>query len=111
MRRIVYLGCLAVLCAACGSTAHVQSRTPPCRAAITWHETFYYAKPSTALPARGAALGMAGIPSCLDVLGGETGASRAVEVSELAGIDPTVAIAVFGDWDHAYVAAGKRFSP
>jgi hypothetical protein len=40
------------------------------------------------------------------VLGGENGASRAVDVTEIAGIDPRVAIAVFGDWDHAYVAAG-----
>jgi len=106
MSRILYLGCFALLCAACGSTVQVQSRTPPCRAAIIWHETFYYAKSFSWLPPRGASLGKAGVPSCTDVLGGETGASRAVDVSEFAGIDPRVAIAVFGDWDHAYVAAG-----
>jgi hypothetical protein len=106
MSRILYLACLALLCGACGSTVRAQSRTPPCRAAVTWHETFYYAKSFSGLPARGASLGKAGVPSCTDVLGGETGASRAVDVSELAGIDPRVAIAVFGDWDHAYVAAG-----
>jgi hypothetical protein len=110
MRRIVYLGCLVLLTAGCGASRHVESRTPPCRAAITWHETFYYAKPVAALPARGEGLGPAGVPSCIDVLGGETGASRAVEVSAIAGIDPRVAIAVFGDWDHAYVAAGKRLT-
>lgn len=87
-----------------------QSRKPPCRAAITWHGTFYYAKNFSGLPARGASLGKAGVPSCADVLGGETGASRAVDVTELAGIDPRVAIAVFGDGDHVYVAAGHSFS-
>jgi Family of unknown function (DUF6281) len=111
MRWIVYLGCLAAACAACGSTVHVQARTPRCRAAITWHETFYYSRTFAALPARGAALGPAGVPTCTDVLGGENGASRAVDVTEIAGVDPRVAIAVFGDWHHAYVAAGRRFEP
>jgi hypothetical protein len=111
MKGIFYVACLAVLCAACGSTQRAQTRTPGCRAAITWHETFYYAKPFAALPARGASLGPAGVPSCRDVLGGETGASRAVVATELAGVDPRVAIAVFGDWNHAYVAAGRRFNP
>ena len=109
MRRILYVGCLALLCAACGSTQRVQTRTPRCRAAITWHETFYYAKRFATLPARGASLGPAGVPSCTDVLGGETGASRAVEVSEIAGVKPSVAIAVSGDRNHAYVAAGRSF--
>ena len=71
MRWIFYVACLALLCAACGSTERAQTRTPSCRAAITWHETFYYAKPFAALPARGASLGPAGVPSCRDVLGGE----------------------------------------
>jgi hypothetical protein len=109
MRRILYTGLLVLLLAGCGSTVRSQSRTPKCRAAITWHETFYFSKRVAALPARGEGLGAAGVPSCIDVLGGETGASRAVEVSAIAGIDPRVAIAVFGDWDHAYVAAGRRF--
>jgi hypothetical protein len=111
MRRILYLGCLGLACASCGSTVHVQTRKPPCRAAITWHETLYYAKWFAALPARGAALGPAGVPTCTDVLGGENGASRAVEATEIAGVDPSVAIAVFGDGHHAYVAAGRRFNP
>ena len=107
MRRILYVGCLALLCAACGSTQRVQTRTPRCRAAITWHETFYYAKRFATLPARGTSLGPAGVPSCTDVLGGENGASLAVEASRIAGIDPRVAIAVTGDGHHAYVAAGR----
>jgi len=111
MRWIFYVLCLALLCAACGSTDRAQTRTPGCRAAVTWHETFYYAKRFAALPARGASLGPAGVPSCRDVLGDETGASRAVQATELAGVDPRVAIAVFGDWHHAYVAAGRRFNP
>ena len=88
-----------------------MKRVPPCRSAITWHEQLYYPHRVVAMPARGNSLGQAGVPSCTDVFGGENGASRAVDVSELAGVDPRVAIAVFGDWDHAYVAAGKRFSP
>jgi hypothetical protein len=111
MRWIFYVACLTVLCAACGSMQRAQTRTPRCRAAIAWHDTFYYAKRFAALPARGASLGPAGVPSCTDVLGGETGASRAVQATEIAGVDPRVAIVVFGDWHHAYVAAGRRFSP
>jgi Family of unknown function (DUF6281) len=107
MRGIVAGTCVVLLCAGCG-TAHraAVKRVPPCRTAITWHENLYYPHPVVALPARGASLGLAGVPSCTDVLGGENGASRAVDVTEIAGIDPRVAIAVFGDWDHAYVAAG-----
>jgi Family of unknown function (DUF6281) len=98
---------VVLLCTACASAHHsAVQRVPPCRAAITWHEKLYYPRAVLGLPARGASLGLAGVPSCTDVLGGETGASRAVAVSEFAGIDPGVAIAVFGDWDHAYVAAG-----
>jgi hypothetical protein len=111
MRRILYVGCLGLVCAACGSTAGVQRRVPPCRSAITWHETLYYAEWFAALPARGAALGPAGVPTCTDVLGGENGASRAVEATEIAGVDPRIAITVFGDWHHAYVAAGRRYKP
>jgi hypothetical protein len=107
MRRILYVALLALLCAACGSTVRAEQRTPACRAAITWDGTFYYAKRSPALPPPDASLGQAGVPSCTDVLGGETGASRAVDVMRLAGIDPLVAIAVWGDWHHIYVAAGR----
>ena len=99
-----------LLCTACGSQRQAidgPRRVPPCRATITWRETFYYGRDVVALPARGGSLGLAGVPSCTDVLGGENGASRAVYVSAIAGIDPRVAIAVTGDGHHVYVAAGR----
>ncbi len=96
-----------LIVAACGSTQQAEKRAPPCRSAITWHEALYYPREVAALPVRGAALGPAGVPSCTDVLGGENGASLAVEASRIAGIDPRVAIAVTGDGRHAYVAAGR----
>ena len=106
MRGIVaVVGVLAV--AGCGTTHQAAKRVPPCRSAITWHEALYYPRKVAALPARGGALGPAGVPSCTDVLGGENGASLAVEASRIAGIDPRVAIAVTGDGHHAYVAAGR----
>jgi Family of unknown function (DUF6281) len=101
--------CVVLLCASCGTARQAAvKRVPPCRTAITWHENLYYPHRVVALPARGAGLGLAGVPSCTDVLGGENGASRAVDVTEIAGIDPRVAIAVFGDRNYAYVAAGHR---
>jgi hypothetical protein len=110
MRSIVAVSVAVLLCAACGSsnqTRNAQWRVPACRATITWHETFYYGREVAGLPVRGGSLGLAGVPSCIDVLGGENGASRAVYVSSLAGIDPRIAIAVTGDGHHVYVAAGK----
>jgi hypothetical protein len=106
MRRIVALSGV-VLVAGCGATQEAAKRVPACRSAITWHETLYFPREVAALPARGAALGPAGVPSCTDVLGGENGASLAVDVSSIAGIDPRAAIAVTGDGNHAYVAAGR----
>jgi hypothetical protein len=82
-------------------------RVPPCRAVITWNEHLYYPREVAALPAIGENLGPGGVPSCTDVLGGENGASRAVDVVRIGGIDPSVAIAVFGDGHHAFVAAGR----
>jgi hypothetical protein len=107
MRRIVALGGVLLLCVACGSTKEVvMKRVPPCRAVITWHEHLYYPRRVVSLPARGEKLGVAGVPSCTDVLGGENGASRAVDVRRIEGVDPQVAIAVADDPNHAYVAAG-----
>jgi hypothetical protein len=107
IRRIVALGGVLLLCAACGSTKDVVvKRSPLCRAVITWHEHLYFPRRVAALPARREILGVAGVPSCTDVLGGENGASRAVEVRRIAGIDPRVAIAVADDREHAYIAAG-----
>jgi hypothetical protein len=110
MRSIVALSfAIVLLSAACSSsdTRNAQRRVPPCRAAITWRETFYFGREVVGLPVRGGSLGLAGVPSCTDVLGGENGASRAVYVSSLAGIDPRVAIAVTGDGHHVYVAVGR----
>ena len=89
--------CLALICVACDSTKEIAS-----------HETFYYGRTVVALPVRGGSLGPAGIPTCTDVLGGENGASRAVDVSRVGGIDPRVALAVTGDGHHLYVAAGAK---
>jgi hypothetical protein len=110
MRSILAVSFVVLLCVGCGSstrTSKALHRVPPCRAAITWRETFYYGREVVGLPVRGGTLGLAGVPSCTDVLGGENGASRAVYVSSLAGIDPRVAIAVTGDGHHVYVAAGR----
>jgi uncharacterized protein DUF6281 len=107
MRRILYLGCLVVLCGGCGSSSK-GAPTPEARAAcgfvVTWHGAVYYGRTFRALPPQGRRIGVAGVPSCRDALGGETGASRAVEVRRLVGIDPGVAIAVDGDTLHAYLA-------
>jgi Domain of unknown function (DUF5666) len=73
---------------------------------LAWHETVYYSETVAALPARGASLGLAGAPACRDALGGEAGASRAVEVSSIAGVDPRLAIAALDDAQHGYFAAG-----
>jgi hypothetical protein len=109
MRGIVAGACVVLLSAGCGTARQAAvKRVPPCRSAITWHENLYYPQRVVDLHLRLVSLGLAGVPSCTDVLGGENGASRAVDVTEIAGIDPRVAIAVFGDRDHAYVAAGHR---
>jgi len=49
-------------------------------------------------------LGLGGVPSCPDVLGGESGASRAVVIRSLVGVDPGRAVTVDGDDLHVYVA-------
>jgi hypothetical protein len=61
-------------------------------------------------PIQGRKLGFGGVPSCPDVLGGETGASRAVEVRTLIGVDPRTAVTVAGDNLHVYLA-GRRSPP
>jgi hypothetical protein len=66
----------------------------------------YYSASIAALPARGESLGLAGAPACRDALGGEAGASRAVEVSSIGGVDPRLAIAALDDARHGYFAAG-----
>jgi hypothetical protein len=49
-------------------------------------------------------LGTGGRPTCADVNGGEAGASSTVEVRRLAGVDPSVAVAIGGEPDIAYLA-------
>lgn len=107
MRRIVTAACL-VLCASCSSGPPHEGASAggSCTARITWHGAVYYGErfPSR-LPAT-LALGIGGRPTCKDSNGGEAGASTAVEVRRLAGVDPRVAVAVRGEREHAYLAAG-----
>ena len=111
MKGILYLGALILVLAGCGSQPHVESTVNVgagglCNFVLDWREDVYYPEPVAALPARAGSLGFAGAPSCRDILGGETGASRAVEVEQIAGIDPRLAIAAFADPHHGYFAAG-----
>jgi Family of unknown function (DUF6281) len=105
MRRILTLAVLALVCAGCSSGSS-DSVTGPgaCPSRITWNGTVYYgAKFSSRRPAT-LVLGTGGRPTCGDVNGGEAGASSTVEVRRLAGVDPSVAVAVRGEPDVAYVA-------
>jgi hypothetical protein len=109
MRQILYFCCLVLLSGGCTSASrspHSAPITDVCGSDLVWHDRIYYAEPVVALPARAASLGVAGVPSCPDVLGGETGASRAVEVTGLAGVSPNLALAVTEDGQHGYFAAG-----
>jgi hypothetical protein len=109
MRQILYLSCLVLLSSGCSSASHALRSAPiagVCGSDLVWHDRIYYAEPVVALPARAGNLGIAGVPSCPDVLGGETGASRAVDVIGLAGVNPNLALAVADDARHGYFAAG-----
>ena len=109
MRQILYLCCLVLACAGCSSASHslhVTHVSGLCGSDLIWHDRAYYAVPVEGLPASGEPLGVGGVPSCTDVLGGETGASRAVEVSALAGIEPKLAVGVVDEPRRGYVAAG-----
>jgi hypothetical protein len=72
-----------------------------------WHGVRYLGRTPAEPPIPGRSLGAGGVPSCTDILGGETGASRAVEVRTLVGVDPRVALTVVGDRLHAYLLAGR----
>jgi hypothetical protein len=50
-------------------------------------------------------LGTGGRPTCADVKGGEAGASSTVEVRRLAGVDPSIAVAIGEEPDVAYLAS------
>ena len=97
--------CLVAVCAGC-STGATDSSTRPrrCPSRITWQGTVYYgAKLQSRLPAT-LILGTGGRPTCADVNGGEAGASSTVEVRRLAGVDPSVAVAIRDEPDVAYLA-------
>jgi hypothetical protein len=109
MRRILYVCCLVLLSSGCASASNAPRSTPiagVCGSDLVWHDRIYYAESVVGLPARAESLGVAGVPSCPDVLGGETGASRAVDVIGLAGVSPNLALAVADDAQHGYFAAG-----
>ncbi len=105
MSRILTAACLVAVCAGCSSGSTDSSTAPGrCPSRITWHGTIYY---GTKLPSRAPAtliLGTGGRPTCADVNGGEAGASSTVEVRRLAGVDPSVAVAIGGESDVAYLA-------
>jgi hypothetical protein len=107
MGRILTAACVALLCTACASGANRATPSPAvpkprCDLAVVWHGMRYLATTPAEPFYKGRRLGTGGVPSCIDVLGGETGASRAVEVSTLVGIDPRVAVTVVGDRVHVY---------
>lgn len=100
------LASLALLVAGCSSAARPSSSDGSCASRLVWQGTVYYgrwfAKP---LPPSTLVLGTAARPTCRDRLGGEAGASLAVEVRRIAGIDPSRAIARADESRHAaYVA-------
>jgi hypothetical protein len=112
MRRIVTAACLALLCVGCDSGAKRVAPSPPvakprCNLAVVWHGVRYVATTPRMAFYKGRSLGAGGAPSCIDVLGGETGASRAVEVRTLVGVDPRLAVTVVGDRLHVYRPAQK----
>ena len=111
MRRILTAACVALLCVGCDSGAKRVSPRPPahvaaprCDLAVLWNGVRYTGRKPAEPPIHGHELGLGGVPSCPDVLGGETGASRAVVVRTLVGVDPGRAVTVAGDDLHVYVA-------
>jgi hypothetical protein len=107
MRRILTAACLALLCVGCDSGSKRATPKPPvaqprCDLAVVWHGRRYLATTPAEAFYKGRRLGTGGAPSCIDVLGGETGASRAVEVRTLVGVDPRLAVTVVGDRLHVY---------
>jgi len=109
MSRILTAACLVAVCAACDSTAKLASPRPRatplrCELAVVWHGVRYTGRRPAEPPVHGHKLGLGGVPSCRDVLGGEAGASRAAVVRTLVGVDPGRAVTVAGDDLHVYVA-------
>jgi hypothetical protein len=111
MRRILTAGCLVLLCLGCDSGVKRVAPRPParvpaprCDLAVLWNGVRYNGRKPVERPIHGHKLGVGGVPSCPDVLGGETGASRAVVVRTLVGVDPGRAVTIAGDDLHVYVA-------
>jgi hypothetical protein len=111
MGRILTVACIALLSLGCGSAS---KRAPPspitrpgCGLAVVWHGVRYLGSTPAKTPIPGRRLGPGGVPRCADVLGGETGASLAVEVRTLVGVDPSVAVTVAGDRLHVYRPAAR----
>ena len=107
MSRILTAALLVAVCAGCGASEHrVSGGSGSCADRITWQGAVYYGElfPSH-LPAT-LTLGTGGRPTCRDSNGGEAGASSTVDVRRLAGVDPRVAVAIRGEPDVAYLAAG-----
>jgi uncharacterized protein DUF6281 len=107
MSRILTAACLVAVCAGCGASQHrLSGGSGSCASRITWQGAVYYGQLFPAqLPAT-LTLGTGGRPTCMDSNGGEAGASSTVDVRRLAGVDPRVAVAVRGEPDVAYLAAG-----
>jgi hypothetical protein len=109
MGRILTAACVVLLCLGCHSGVKRLApppvvSTPRCDLAVLWHGRRYLGTTPAEHPIQGRSLGAGGVPSCPDVLGGETGASRAVEVRTLIGTDPRSAVTVVGDDLHVYRA-------
>jgi hypothetical protein len=108
MGRILTAACLVLLCLGCDSgpkraSPSTSSPRPKCGLAVVWHGVRYNGRTPAETPIPGRSLGAGGVPSCIDVRGGETGASRAVEVQTLVGVDPRIAVTVAGDRLHVYL--------
>jgi hypothetical protein len=99
MGRILTAACVVLLCLGCDSGVKRVApppvvSTPRCDLAVLWHGRRYLGTTPAEHPIQGRSLGA----------GGETGASRAVEVRTLIGTDPRSAVTVVGDDLHVYRA-------
>jgi Family of unknown function (DUF6281) len=107
MRRILTGVAGLLVCVGCSSGASPDLVSGGvCAARITWDGTVYYGQTFPSRLHATLTLGTGGRPTCRDSHGGEAGASSTVEVRRLSGVDPRVAVAVRGEPDAAYLAAG-----
>ena len=106
MRWILTAASAAVVCSGCGAGKEHALAPPTCAARITWNGHVYFGETFAKVPPATLMLGTGGRPTCADANGGEAGASQAVEVRRMIGVDPRVAVAVEGEREHAYLARG-----